>query len=166
MRRAEGFRLRPTARQHVALAAGGDAHREVYNAALQERRDAWSQRRTRIFYGDQSAQLTEIRQARSDQAVWSFSSQQATLRRLNKAFDGFFRRVKCGEKAGYLRFKGKARFDSSARWRACVHPTYLAKRECGRVLVVAAGNRTHHLGSVHKPRPERSSSASATIVRG
>ena len=50
--------------------------------------------RTRIFYGDQSAQLTDIRQVRSDQAVWSFSSQQATLRRLNKAFDGFFRRVK------------------------------------------------------------------------
>ena len=88
------FRLRPTARQHVALAACVDAHRELYNAALQERRDAWSQCRTRIFYGDQSAQLTDIRQVRSDQAVWSFSSQQATLRRLNRAFDGFFRRVK------------------------------------------------------------------------
>ena len=49
--------------------------------------------KTRIHYGDQSAQLTEIRPARPDQAVWSFSSQQATLRRLNKAFDGFFRRV-------------------------------------------------------------------------
>ena len=89
MRRAYVFRLRPTARQHVALAACVDAHRELYNAALQERRDAWSQRRTRIFYGDQSAQLTEIRQARSDQAVWSFSSQQATLRRRNKSFQWF-----------------------------------------------------------------------------
>ena len=133
MRRAYVFRLRPTARQHVALAACVDAHRELYNAALQERRDAWSQRRTRIFYGDQSAQLTEIRQARSDQAVWSFSSQQATLRRLNKAFDGFFRRVKCGEKAGYPRFKGKARFDSvlwpkdgdGARWLPDQNRVYL-----------------------------------------
>ena len=43
MRRAYVFRLRPTARQHVALAACVDAHRELYNAALQERRDAWSQ---------------------------------------------------------------------------------------------------------------------------
>ena len=40
MRRAYVFRLRPTARQHVALAACVDAHRELYNAALQERRDA------------------------------------------------------------------------------------------------------------------------------
>ena len=40
-----------------------------------------------------SAQLTQIRAVCPDQAMWSFSSQQATLRRLNKAFDGFFRRV-------------------------------------------------------------------------
>jgi putative transposase len=124
MRRAYVFRLRPTARQHVALAACVEAHRELSNAALQERRDAWSHSKTRINYGDQSAQLTEIRSARTDQAVWSFSSQQATLRRLNKAFAGFFRRVKRGEKAGYPRFKSAARFDSvewpkdgdGARW--------------------------------------------------
>jgi putative transposase len=125
VRRAYVFRLRPTARQHVALAACVDAHRELYNAALQERRDAWSHAsRTRIRYGDQSAQLTEMRAARPDQAAWSFSSQQATLRRLNKAFAGFFGRVKVGQTPGYPRFKGKARFDSvewpkdgdGARW--------------------------------------------------
>lgn len=105
------FRLRPTARQHVALAACVEAHRELYNAALQERRDAWAHSKTRIYYGDQSAQLSEIRSARPDVAVWSFSSQQATLRRLNKAFAGFFRRVKTakpGVKAGYPRFRVRA----------------------------------------------------------
>jgi putative transposase len=128
VRRAYVFRLRPTARQHVALAGCVNAHRELYNAALQERRDAWSHAsKTRIRYVDQSAQLTEMRAVRPDQAVWSFSSQQATLRRLNKAFAGFFRRVKtakAGVKPGYPRFKGKARFDSvewpkdgdGARW--------------------------------------------------
>ena len=63
VRRAYVFRLRPTARQHVALAACVESHRELYNAALQERRDAWSHSNTRINYGDQSAQLTEIRAA-------------------------------------------------------------------------------------------------------
>jgi putative transposase len=118
------FRLRPTARQHVEMAACVEAHRELYNAALQERRDGWSHSKTRIHYGDQSAQLRGIRSVRPDQAVWSFSSQQATLRRLNKSFDGFFRRVKAGQTAGYPRFKAKARFDSvewpkdgdGARW--------------------------------------------------
>ena len=125
MRRAYVFRLRPTGRQHLALAACVEAHRELYNAALRERRDGWSHAsKTRISYGDQSAQLTEMRAVRPDQAVWSFSSQQATLRRLNKAFAGFFRRVKAGQMAGYPRFKGKTRFDSvewpkdgdGARW--------------------------------------------------
>jgi putative transposase len=114
-----------------------DAHRELYNAALQERRDAWSHAsKIRISYGDQSAQLTEMRAARPDQAVWSFSSQQATLRRLNKAFAGFFRRVKAakaGVKPGYPRFKGAGRFDSvqwpkngdGARWLPEAKRVYL-----------------------------------------
>src|ERR687897_788097 len=101
MRRAYKFRLRPTARQHVALEKCLALHRELYNAALQERRDAWRLRGTGIFYGDQSAQLKDIRAARPDLAAWSFSSQQATLRRLNRAFAGFYRRVKAGETPGY-----------------------------------------------------------------
>ena len=124
VRRSYVFRMRPTSRQHVTLAACLDVHRELYNAALQERRDAWSHSKTRINYGDQSAQLTDIRSVRSDVAAWSFSSQQATLRRLNRAFAGFFRRVKAGKKPGYPRFKGRTRFDSvewpkngdGARW--------------------------------------------------
>ncbi|MGH3532842.1 MAG: RNA-guided endonuclease InsQ/TnpB family protein, partial [Mycobacterium sp.] len=132
-RRAYVFRLRPTARQHVALAACVESHRELYNAALQERRDGWAHSKTRISYGDQSAQLSEIRSVRPDVAVWSFSSQQATLRRLNMAFAGFFRRVKAGQTRGYPRFKGKARFDSvewpkdgdGARWLPEAKRVYL-----------------------------------------
>jgi putative transposase len=89
--------------------------------------------KARIRYGDQSAQLTEIRSVRPDQAVWSFSSQQATLRRLNKSFDGFFRRVKAGQTPGYPRFKGRARFDcvewpkdgDGARWLPDQRRVYL-----------------------------------------
>jgi putative transposase len=165
VRRAYVFRLRPTARQHVALGQCLDAHRELYNAALQERRDAWSHSKTRIYYGDQSAQLSEIRAARADQAVWSFSSQQATLRRLNKSFQGFFRRVKAakpGVKAGYPRFKGKARFDSvewpkdgdGARWLPETKRVYLQgigqvrvdlhRRVAGRVKTIQVKRQGRH----------------------
>jgi putative transposase len=66
-------------------------------------------------------------------AVWSFSSQQATLRRLNRAFAGFFRRAKAGGKPGYPRFKGPGRFDSvewpkdgdGARWHPESSSVYL-----------------------------------------
>jgi putative transposase len=133
VRRSYKFRMRPTARQHVALEACVASHRELYNSALQERRDGWAHSKTRIRYGDQAAQLTEIRSARPDVALWSYSSQQATLRRLNKAFDGFFRRVKAGGNPGYPRFKGAGRFDSvewpkdgdGARWRPDTKRVYL-----------------------------------------
>jgi putative transposase len=125
--------MRPTARQHIALAACLESHRELYNAALQERRDAWGQSKSRIGYTDQAAQLSEIRSASADVAVWSYSSQQATLRRLNKAFDGFFRRIKSGGKPGYPRFKAKGRFHSvewpkdgdGARWHPDTNRVYL-----------------------------------------
>ena len=133
MRRSYKFRMRPTARQHLALAACVASHRELYNAALQERRDAWAHSKTRVRYGDQSAQLREVRAVRPDVAVWSFSSQQATLRRLSRAFDGFFRRVKVGLAPGYPRFKGANRFVSvewpkdgdGARWLADRKRVYL-----------------------------------------
>ena len=112
VRRANTFRLRPTARQQVALGQCLASHRELYNAALQERRDAWRLRTTTVSYGDQSAQLRAIREARPDVKAWSFSSRQATLRRLNRAFAGFFRRVNVGQTPGYPRFKAAHRFDS------------------------------------------------------
>ena len=126
MRRAYKFRLRPTAKQHVALGQCLDAHRTLYNAGLQERRDAYDvvvRRSPHYFskalrpkgpvnYGRQSAQLREIRELVADQDTWSFSSQQATLRQLNRAFESFFRRVRSGETPGYPRFKPAHRFDS------------------------------------------------------
>jgi len=133
VRRAYKFRLRPTARQHVALGQCLASHRELYNAALQERRDAWRLRGVGISYGDQSAQLKEIRKVRPDMAVWSFSSQQATLGRLNRAFTGFYRRVRAGQTPGYPRFKPAHRFDSvewpedgdGCRWRPDPRRIYL-----------------------------------------
>jgi putative transposase len=133
VRRAYKFRLRPTARQHVALGHCLASHRELHNAALQERRDAWRLSRTRISYGGQSAQLKQIREIRPDVAAWSFSSQQATLRRLNRAFAGFFRRVKAGQAPGYPRFKSAHRWDSvewpkdgdGCRWQPDARRVYL-----------------------------------------
>lgn len=143
MRRAYKFRMRPTGGQHLRLRACLDSHREMYNAALQERRDAWRMCRQGVSYGHQSAQLKAIREIRPDVATWSFSSQQATLRRLNRAFAGFFRRVKAGEKAGYPRFKSRDRFDSvewpsdgdGCRWKPDSGRVYL--RGIGDVRVTA-----------------------------
>ncbi|MFE4618994.1 RNA-guided endonuclease InsQ/TnpB family protein [Streptomyces sp. NPDC056747] len=114
MIRVYKFRLRPTTRQARALGEMLRDHCSLYNAALQERRDAYRHAsKTNIKYAGQSAQLKEIRAFDPDrQGRWSFSSQQATLRRLDKAFDAFFRRVRAGLTPGYPRFKGVGHFDT------------------------------------------------------
>ena len=45
-------------------------------------------------------------------AKLNFSSAQATMRRLDKAYAAFFRRLQAGEKPGYPRFKVAGRYDS------------------------------------------------------
>ncbi|WP_240196918.1 RNA-guided endonuclease InsQ/TnpB family protein [Nonomuraea lactucae] len=113
MRRSFKFLLRPTAGQVAALAACLDDHRDLYNAALEHRRTAYRKAGVTVRYGEQSGELKHIRADDPDgQGRWSFSSQQATLRRLDKAFRAFFSRVKTGSKAGLPRFKGRGWFDT------------------------------------------------------
>ncbi|WP_327138421.1 transposase (plasmid) [Streptomyces sp. NBC_01340] len=131
MIRAYKFLMRPTVGQAAALAAMLADHCSLYNGALQERRDAYRHvSKTSVTYGQQSAQLKEIRGFDPErQGRWSFSSQQATLRRLNKAFAAFFRRVKSGETPGYPRFRGVNWFDTvdfpkdgdGCRWDSTPH---------------------------------------------
>ncbi|WP_246090345.1 RNA-guided endonuclease InsQ/TnpB family protein [Nonomuraea deserti] len=113
MRRSFRFLLRLTARQAAALAACLEDHRTLYNAALEHRRTAYARAGVSVRYGDQSAELKHIRADDPDgQGRWSFSSQQATLRRLDKAFRAFFDRVKAGRTPGFPRFKGCGWFDT------------------------------------------------------
>lgn len=114
MIRAYKFLLRPTTRQTAALGDMLRDHCSLYNGALQERRDAYRHSSmSTVRYGDQSAQLKDIRAFDKErQGCWPFSSQQATLRRLDKAFQSFFRRVRNGQTPGYPRFKGVGHFDT------------------------------------------------------
>ncbi|MFE0689798.1 RNA-guided endonuclease InsQ/TnpB family protein [Streptomyces xiamenensis] len=130
MIRAYKFLMRPTIGQQGVLAAMLRDHRTLYNAALQERRDAYRHAsKTSVTYGQQSGQLKDIRGFDPDHARWSFSSQQATLRRLDKAFAAFFRRIKAGETRGYPRFRSNKRFDTvdfpkdgdGCRWDSTPH---------------------------------------------
>jgi putative transposase len=113
VRRAYKFLIRPTSRQETALVAMLEDHRQLYNGALEHRRTAYQRAGATIRYGEQSGDLKHIRRADPDgQGRWSFSSQQATLRRLDKPYSAFFRRVKGGQKPGYPRFRGRGWFDT------------------------------------------------------
>ncbi|MGA4995749.1 RNA-guided endonuclease InsQ/TnpB family protein [Nonomuraea bangladeshensis] len=147
MRRSFKFLLRPTSKQAAALTACLEDHRALYNAALEHRRTAYVKAGVAIRYGDQSAELKHIRADDPDgQARWSFSSQQATLRRLDKAFRAFFGRVKAGRPPGFPRFKGRGWFDTmewpkdgdGCRWDSQPghpHATFVRLQGVGHVRV-------------------------------
>ncbi|GIH61393.1 RNA-guided endonuclease InsQ/TnpB family protein [Microbispora siamensis] len=113
VRRSVKFLLRPTIKQAASLAACLEDHRQLYNAALEHRRTGYRKAGVTVRYGDQSADLKDIRaDDPAGQGRWSFSSQQATLRRLDKAFRAFFARVREGRTPGFPRFKGRGWFDT------------------------------------------------------
>ncbi|WKX72834.1 transposase [Streptomyces sp. XD-27] len=163
MIRTYKFLMRPTVRQRQALGEMLRDHCSLYNGALQERRDAFRHvSRTTIRYGHQSAQLKEIRAfAPERQGRWSFSSQQATLRRLDKAFAAFFRRIKAGEKPGYPRFKreGKRWYAVLTAERTDPDPLPATGSAIGIDMGIANFLADSNGGFVHNPRHGRKAAA-------
>lgn len=112
MRKAFCYRLYPTGAQAHEMQRQLDVAREMYNACLEERRACYKATGTSLTYYDQANQLKALRQECPDVATVNFSMLQAVCRRVQRTFEGFFRRLKAGQKAGYPRFKSRDRWDS------------------------------------------------------
>jgi putative transposase len=113
--RIERVRLYPTRRQEEALHFMLDVARQLYNAALQHRRDAYRMRGVSISAKQQYAELTALRKPifRIDSRLAAVyrEVEDAVLHRLDLAFGAFFRRCKSGgEMPGFPRFKPARRF--------------------------------------------------------
>jgi putative transposase len=154
VRRAYKFLLRPTAGQAAMLAECLEDTRQLYNAALEERREAWRMGQHRVTFYSQDAQLKEIRAADPERyGRWAFTCERAAIRRLDRAFKAFYRRCRAGEKPGHPRFKGRG-WDSiewpavkgGARWDSVPHPTVT------RVYLLGIGHvRVHQHRAVRGP---------------
>ena len=112
VRKTFKYKLKPTPQQEQALAFVMRRCRELYNAALQERRDAWQNCGMSITVASQSAQLPEIKEVRPEYRDIHSQVLQDVLTRLDRAFQAFFRRVKASEMPGYPRFQGSNRYNS------------------------------------------------------
>jgi len=106
------YRLYPTAAQASAIRETLERLRVLYNAALQERRDAFRKQGVSIKRSEQEKSLTEIKRNESEYASLHTHLLQDAITRLDRAFDAFFRRVKAGQKPGYPRFKARGRYRS------------------------------------------------------
>lgn len=111
-RKTYKFRLYPSKSQTTKLETTLDLCRELYNSALQERRDAWKLNRINISNQNQEKQLPEIKTIREDLNGVHSQVLQNVLKRVDLAFQAFFSRVKRKEKAGFPRFQNKFRYNS------------------------------------------------------
>ncbi len=160
MKKAFKFRLYPNKTTEKQLYHVLNRCRELYNAGLSERKDAYQQyQRTSVIEGaertvaatmvagrviksmsfySQKRDLVEIKEELPEYKDIASHVLQDVLKRLDKAFAAFFRRVAQGQDPGYPRFKGRTRYDSftypdASGWKC--DGWYLHLSKIGRIKV-------------------------------
>lgn len=112
MLKAFKYRIYPTNVQAQAIDQTIRLCQQLYNAALEHRRYSYKHGGISVNYHDQANELREIKKELPEyKTVYSQVSQDA-LKRLDKAYQNFFRRVKQGETPGFPRFQSYKRYNS------------------------------------------------------
>lgn len=156
MLRSYKYRLFPNKAQAEKLQWTLDRCRELYNAALQERRDAYAVIKQHPNYYDlvwrkqavndcrinrfsQFAQIPAIKEVRPEYKDIPVIVLRDPLKRVDLAMEAFYRRVKHGDTPGYPRFQGKNRYDSftyiQASCFSLTHDTHLCLYKVGDIKV-------------------------------
>lgn len=112
MIRSYKFRIYPTDAQQLKLLSHLDLCRNLYNGALQERISRYKYCNESLSYQDQQNSLPKVKELCPEYLTIHSQVLQDVLRRLDKSYKNFFRRIKSGEKPGFPRFQGKHRYNS------------------------------------------------------
>ena len=158
VRRSYKFRLYPNQTQAATFELWLWRCRELYNACIEHRQQAWKKAGVSVRKLDQQNALPAIKQARPEfYGVYAQCLQDVCLR-VDKAFRAFFRRVRAGQKPGYPRFRGRHRYDSFT------YPQFLRgfKATDRRVLLPKIG---HVRWKPWKPLDELGTVKTATVKR-
>lgn len=152
------YRLLPTKAQHCALGSLLESQRQLYNAALEERIGAYRRGVVRGYF-EQARALTEWRQSDPEAAALPLCLLRATLKRLDQAYKGFFRRVKQkAAKAGFPRFRGKGWWDS---FGFCEFSGISLDGTCLRFKGMPGALKVH----LHRPLPDEARIRCCTFKR-
>jgi len=104
------YKLYPNPKQAERLMELLGLHQRVYNTALEERIRVYRETGKSLSFANQCKALTSWRHKHAELKEMNAQSLQVTLKRLDLAYQAFFRRVKTGEKPGFPRFKSLNRF--------------------------------------------------------
>ncbi len=152
------FKLMPTRSQYSTLDRLCEDQRQLYNAALQERVDAWKKAKVSISKIDQFKSLTEIRGFSDTYKDVPVALSRWTIAKVADAFTGFFSRLKKGGKAGFPRFRSKG------RWKSFGFSEYDGFRVEGERLIFKPfknGLKLH----LHRPLPEHADMRNCTLTK-
>lgn len=106
------YRVYPTKAQKTTMNNTLELCRWTYNETLALRKDAWESEQKNIGYYDSKKMIPEWKKEKPELKTVHSQVLQEVIKRVDLAFQAFFRRVKTGEKAGYPRFRGYGRYDS------------------------------------------------------
>jgi putative transposase len=106
------YRLYPTAAQDTALHTMLSTAHDVYNSMVNWRKYAYEVEGKSPDFYEQKKALPLWKKAHPELREVYSQVLQDVVKRVDRAFDAFFRRVKAGETPGYPRLKGKGQYDS------------------------------------------------------
>lgn len=130
--------------------------RHLYNWSLDERRKAYETEQKTLTYVDQANTLPALKKEKPwFKGVYSQVLQQA-LKRLDGAYQFFFRRVKAGETPGFPKFKKKGQWDS------ITYPQFSDRPEGKQLTVPKVGDLTIQY---HREIPSEAKIKTLTILK-
>ena len=106
------YRLYPTKTQKKEMVKTLELCRWTYNEILALRKNAWESEQKNIGYYDSKKMIPEWKKEKPELKNVHSQVLQDVVKRVDLAFQAFFRRIKDGETPGYPRFKGYGRYDS------------------------------------------------------
>ena len=132
IRKAYKYRIYPTKAQVTNFENQFSMCRHLYNWSLKERSEAYKQGQQKVSYAIQQNALPSLKQARPWFKGVHSQVLQDVLKRLDNAYQAFFRRVKAGEEPGYPKFKKRG------QWTSITFPQY-TKRPTNSVYIPKVG---------------------------
>jgi putative transposase len=113
VRKTYQYKLTPTPEQEQALETALSSCRMLYNVALEQRKTWWGRGQgIGATYYQQQNEAPDLRVACPEYAAVHSQVLQDVLRRVDKTYQAFFRRVANGETPGHPRFHGRDRYNS------------------------------------------------------
>ena len=142
------YRIYPTFKQAKILLVWLKALRNLHKQGLSWRKEVYNKTGESVNWVTQANALPKLRQASSTFGMMHNDVLQDTLRRLDKAYQVFFRRVQAGEASGFPRFKSVSRYRSMTFSHLSKKLIRNIRKRTGRIIVPKVGHvaiRYHRL---------------------